>query len=118
MVTIYDQEFNGMITAMRHDSVFIDGQPFHYKEIAVIKRVRIRSGFLMIGSAMMAAAGGIIILGAVNGILRNDKPKDWYTNSALITAGTAAVVGYVLRKAFYINYRIGKKFKLEYLGLM
>src|SRR5882757_3871167 len=62
METVYRQVFTGKITEMRHDSIFLDGQPWHYKEIANIRRVRMRSGFLMIGTGMMYAGGGFLVL--------------------------------------------------------
>ena len=37
MQTIYDQWIEGTITDMRHDSVFLNGMPFHYKEIMAVR---------------------------------------------------------------------------------
>lgn len=113
--TVYDQDFKGKITAMRRDSVFLDNRPWHYKEIANIQRVRIRSGFLMIGTGMMAAGGGFLVLSAVNGLYRGDQFKDWYTTAGLITSGALIIGGYILRKSFYVKYKIGKKYTLEYM---
>jgi len=117
METVYQQVFIGKITEMRHDSIFLDGQPWHYKEIANIRRVRMRSGFLMIGTGMMYAGGGFLVLSAVDGLYRGDQFKDWYTSAGLITAGVLVVGGYFLRKAFFIKYRIGRKYTLQYLVL-
>jgi hypothetical protein len=115
MGTVYGQSFQGTITAMRHDSIFLNGQPWHFLEIAVIRRVRIRSGFLMIGTGMMFAAGGILVLGAVNGLLRQDNVNEWYTQAGLITSGVLLVGGFTLRHAFYVKYRMGKKYRLQYI---
>jgi hypothetical protein len=115
METIYGQTFKGVITAMRNDSIFLNGRAWHYQEIAIIRRVRIRSGFLMIGTGMMAAAGGILVLGAVNGLIHNDNIGDWYTNAGLITSGILFVAGLTMRSAFFVKYKIGKKYKLQYV---
>ena len=37
MRTIYDQWFQGPITGMSHDSVFVNGMGFSYKEIGAIR---------------------------------------------------------------------------------
>ena len=100
---------------MRNDSIFLNGRAWHYQEIAIIRRVRIKSGFLMIGTGMMAAAGGILVLGAVNGLIHNDNIGDWYTSAGLITSGVLFVGGFALRSAFYVKYKIGRKYKLQYV---
>ncbi len=115
METVYGQRFQGMITNIRHDSIFLDGQPWHYKEIAVIHRKRIKSDFLVFGTALMAVSGGILILGAVNGLYRKDPFNEWYTKSGLITAGIALAGGYLLRRSYYVRYPIGKKYALLYV---
>lgn len=117
METVYNQRFQGTITNMRHDSIFLNGQPWHVNEIAMIHRLRTGSGFLVIGTALMVAGGGIIILGAVNGLYRGDKIGDWYTRSGLITAGIVTLGGYLLRRSYYIKYPIGKKYKLRYIEM-
>jgi hypothetical protein len=109
METVYHQSFNGTITAMRHDSIFIDGKPWHYKEIAAIHRIRSGSDFLLFGTALMVAGGGIFVLGAVNGLYRGDPSRNWFTAAGLITGVVATIGGYLLRNAFYIKYRMGRK---------
>ncbi|MEO8582432.1 MAG: hypothetical protein ABI415_01475 [Flavitalea sp.] len=115
--TVYGTSYDGYITQMQHDSVFVNGIPFHYKEIASFSNLGTRSGFLTVGTGMLAAAGGIIGLGAINGIYRKDKAKDYYSKSGLITAAALAVGGYVMRKAYFINYKVGKKYSVQYLEI-
>ena len=115
--TIYHQWFEGIITAIRHDSVFINGFPFHYKEIATIKKNRSKLNYEADGVLLMAAGAGVIILGAVNGWYRGDNAGKWYTSTSYITAGALLLGGYLLTKARYKYYHLGKKYTLTYLSL-
>lgn len=117
MRTIYDQWFQGNITDMRHDSIFINGLSFHYREIATIQKMRINFSNSVMAAGMMVAGGGIFVLGAVNGLYRGDKSKDWYTSSGLITGAALLAGGYLLTKTRYKKYPLGGKYKLEYLVL-
>ncbi len=115
--TIYQQVFQGTITAIRNDSIFINDIPFHYKEIAVIHRLRLWSGDLLFGMALMATGAGILVLGSVNGLIHENDINNWYNTSSLFIAGALIVAGYFLRKAYFIKYPIGKKFKLLYIPM-
>jgi len=117
MQTIYNQWFLGTITDMRNDSVFVNGIPFHYKEIAGIRESHINFSNTVLSAGMMVAGGGIFVLGAVNGLYRGDKTKDWYTSSGLITGGILLAGGFLLSKTRSKTYHIGKKFQVEYLVL-
>jgi hypothetical protein len=117
MRTIYNQWFQGSITNMRNDSIFLNGLPFHYKEIAGIRRTHLNFGNTLLPSFMMVVGGGTFVLGAVNGLYRGDQSKDWYTTSGLISGVALLVGGYLLTKTRVKNYRIGKKFQLDYLVL-
>jgi hypothetical protein len=115
--TIYHQWFDGVITAIRHDSVFINDYPFHYKEIATIKAERKNLNYTEDGVILIAAGGGVLLLNAVNGAYRGDKIKTWYTSGSFITAGALLITGFLLVKSRYKSYHLGKKFTLEYLAL-
>jgi hypothetical protein len=117
MQTIYDQWFEGTITAIRNDSVFLNGLPFHYKEISAIRRERTNLNYATDGTILMLAGGGLLLLGAVNGLLRGDAAKDWYTPANFIVAGTLLAGGFLLRKARFKKYFLGKKYVLEYFTL-
>ena len=117
MKTIYDQWFQGTITDMRHDSIFVNGQPFHYKEIAAILRMTPTFSNTVLAAGMMVTGAGMIVLGAVNGAYRGDKSKDWYTSSSLILAPALIVGGYLLTKTRHKTYRMGRKYTLDYLVL-
>jgi hypothetical protein len=117
METIYDQWFEGNITAIRHDSVFVNAFPFHYKEIKSIRFQRSKWNYKANGLILMIAGGGVLLLGAVNGLYRGDPAGQWYKPAGYITAGALLVGGYLFLKAEYKKYPIGKKFTLEYLEI-
>jgi hypothetical protein len=117
MQTIYNQWFDGTITDMRHDSVFVNGMPFHYKEIAAIRISHVNFGNTVLADGMMVAGGGIFVLGAVNGLNRGDSSNQWYTGSGLVTGAALLVVGYLLTRTRAKTYKIGNKYKLDYLAL-
>jgi len=115
--TIYDQWLEGNITAIRHDSIFLSGNPFHYKEITGIRIERTKLNYTTDGVLLMIAGGGVLVLGAVNGLYRGDAPKDWYKPASYITAAALLILGYVLIKSKYKKYIFGKKYTLSYLEL-
>jgi hypothetical protein len=115
--TIYHQWFQGVITAVRHDSVFVNDYPFHYKEIAAIKSERKGLNYTADGSILVVAGGGVLLLNAVNGAYRGDKAKTWYTSGSIITSAALLVVGFLLIKSQFKTYHLGKKYTLEYLAL-
>jgi hypothetical protein len=115
--TIYHQWFDGVITAIRNDSIFVNGFPFHYKEIEVIRKDRKKLNYEADGVLLMVAGGGVILLGAVNGLYRGDKAGSWFSTTSYITAAALLVGGYLLARSRYKYYRIGKKYTLDYLAL-
>ncbi len=117
METIYHQWLDGTITAIRNDSVFLNGIPFHYKEIARIRSERKKFNYTTNGTILLVAGGGVLLLGAVNGLYRGDQFKDWYKPSGFITAGAFIALGLLMRSAAYRKYTLGKKYSLAYLAL-
>jgi hypothetical protein len=115
--TVYHQWLQGSITAIRHDSIFVDGYPFHYTEIATIKTERAGLNYEADGYILMIAGGGVLLLNAVNGAYRGDNAKTWYTHGSFITAGALLVGGFLLSRLHYKKFHIGKKYTLEYLAL-
>jgi hypothetical protein len=115
--TIYHQWFDGMITAIRHDSLFINGFPFHYKEIEALRIPRKKWHSKGVGHFLMIAGGGVLFLGAVNGLYRGDPARSWYTATSFITAGSLLLAGYLLSAWPYRSYPLGKTYSLQYLPL-
>src|ERR1700684_244439 len=56
--TVYGQWFSGTIDDLRHDTVYIAGQAFHYNEIAVIQRMATTINYATLGTYMMIAGAG------------------------------------------------------------
>ena len=117
METVYNQWFNGTITGMHHDSVYLDGMPFHYKEIRTIRRTHYNFSNTILSSGMIIAAGGILVLNAFNGAYRHDKASTWYTHSSIITGISLLVGGFILARTTRSTYHLGHRFTLDYLEL-
>jgi hypothetical protein len=117
METVYHQWIQGTVTDLRNDSVFINGLPFHYKEIATLRRSGSHFSSSTLGIGMMIAGAGIFILGGVNGLIRGDQSKNWYTTSGLITGGILAAGGFLLTRGKVKKYSLGGRYKLQYLVL-
>jgi hypothetical protein len=117
METVYHQWFNGTITELHHDSVYLNGMPFHYKEIRTIRRTHYNFGNTVLPYGMFAAAAGILVLNAVNGALRHDEAKDWYTHSGIVTGIALVVGGFILTRTTRSTYHLGHRFTLDYLEL-
>ncbi|MFI5153778.1 MAG: hypothetical protein ACHQET_10625 [Chitinophagales bacterium] len=117
METVYDQWLEGYITAIRHDSVFLNNFPFHYKEIKTIRYERTKFPYKANGILLMIAGGGVLLIGTVNGLYRGDPANQWFTPVGYITAGAMLLGGYFLMKAQYRKYRLGKKYTLDYLNV-
>jgi len=117
MQTIYHQWFQGTITDMHHDSISVNGLPFSYTEIAAVRIRNSNFSNTVLSTGMMVAAGGIIVLGGVNGLNRTDPPKDWYTPTGIALGAGLLAGGYALSRTRSKTYTIGKKYKLQYLVL-
>jgi hypothetical protein len=117
MKSVYDQWLSGTITGMRNDTIFLNGNPFNYKEIAAIRRSHANFGNTTLPFGMMGSGFGIFFLGAFNGLYRHDQAKDWYTKSGVITGASLLVIGYALTFTKTKTYRMGRRYKLDYLQL-
>jgi len=115
--TIYDQWFDGYVTALRDDSVFINNIPFHYKEIKTLRRDRTKLNYAVDGSLLMVAGGGIVALNVINGLYRKDNIGQWFSTGGYIAAGALLAGGFLLRRAARKTYPIGKRYQLHYLDL-
>ncbi|MBS1917862.1 MAG: hypothetical protein JST87_16445 [Bacteroidetes bacterium] len=115
--TIYNQWFTGEIEDLRHDTIYINGQAFNYKEVSAVKIEGRKLNYSNDGFILMEAGVGVLLLGAVNGLYRGDQAKDWYKTSSFIVSGALLLVGYLLIRSRSKTYNLGKKFKLEYLTI-
>lgn len=115
--TVYDQWFTGTIDDLHRDTVFIAGQAFHYKEIAAISRIRTKWDNRTTGTILTAAGVGLFAIGAINGALRGDQAKDWYTTSGVIVGGALITAGVIFLATSKKYYNLGGKYKLQYLQI-
>jgi hypothetical protein len=115
--TIYQQWFNGTLTDLRNDSVFVNGIPFHYHEIKTMRIERTKLNYAQDGSLLIIAGVGVLVLNTVNGLYRHDKPKNWFSTTGWITSGALILGGILLRKARIRTFPLGKKFGLHYLEI-
>jgi hypothetical protein len=116
-MTVYGQWFNGTIDDLRRDTVFIGGQAFSYKEIGAISRVKTGLNNKVTGGLLMTAGVGLFAIGAVNGGLRGDQASQWYTTSGVIIGSALVAGGLVLVTTAKKYYKLGGKFKLQYLQI-
>jgi hypothetical protein len=115
--TVYDQWFDGTITDLRNDSVFINHIPFHVHEIDGIRKNFSRLNLQTNGTILIIAGGGVLALNVINGIYTNEPAGSWVKPSGWITAGALVLAGILMKSARYKNYPIGKKYQLHYLNM-
>ncbi|HEV9036602.1 MAG TPA: hypothetical protein VGQ51_08280 [Puia sp.] len=115
--TVYDQWFTGTIDDLHRDTVFIAGQSFSYKEIAAISRIKTKWDNRTTGAILTMAGIGFFAIGAINGALRGDEAKEWYTTSGVIIGGALITAGVVFLATSKKYYRLGGKYKLQYLQI-
>lgn len=116
--TVYGQWFTGTIDDLHHDTVYINGQAFSYKEIAALSREK---NSLVTGKgaglAAIVVGTGVFVLGAVNGGIRGDRTRDWYTTSGIVLGSALITTGVVLIATAKKYYKLGGRFKLQYMQI-
>jgi hypothetical protein len=115
--TVYGQWFDGIIDDLHHDTIFIAGQAFSYKEIGAISRVKTGWNNRTTGITLMTAGVGFFAIGAINGALRGDAAQDWYTTSGIIIGSALITAGAVFLATSKKYYKLGGKYKLQYLQI-
>lgn len=115
--TVYDQWLGGTITALRNDSIFLNNIPFHVHEIDAIRHDNTKWNYSSIGTGLIIAGVGVLVLNVVNGLYTNESAGSWVKTSGWITAGALIVGGILFRSARYSDYKIGKKYTLHYLNM-
>jgi hypothetical protein len=115
--TVYDQWFEGTLTDLRHDSVYINNIPFHVHEIDAIRENFSKLHLQAAGTILIIAGVGVLALNVINGLYTNEPAGAWIKTSGWITAGALIVAGLIMRSARYKSFPIGKKYTLHYLNL-
>jgi hypothetical protein len=99
------------------DTAFRYTTAIHYKDIGAIISNKDQSGRKNRGTLLMIAGGGVMALGAINGLYRGDAPRDWYKPSGYIVAGTLTGLGALLKYGGNPKTPIGRKYSLKILPL-
>lgn len=116
--TVYGQWFTGTIEELHRDTLYVNGTGFSYKEVAAISREK--SSLVTgkgAGLAAIIVGTGVFVLGAVNGGIRGDRTKDWYTTSGLVLGSALITTGVVLVATAKRYYKLGGRFKLQYMQI-
>jgi hypothetical protein len=65
----------------------------------------------------LIAGGGVMALGAINGLYRRDPPRDWYKTSSYIVSGALLGLGAWFKYGINPRTPLGKKYSLKILPL-
>lgn len=120
--TIYIRHFDIQQTATSYGGIYFDTvfrytTAIHYHDIGALMSqadLARRKGNAI---KLFIAAGGVLVLGAVNGLYRGDPVKEWYTTSGYVVAGTLTVLGILKNRSANPRILIGKKYSLKILTL-
>ena len=117
--SVYGQWFSGTIEDLRHDTVFIAGQAFHYNEIAVIQRTKGTINWATVGDLMMIAGAGFATISVINGghFMEESSPSQWFSTGGYVIGGALLVGGFLLAEFTSKYYKLGGRFKLVYLQI-
>ena len=118
--TVYGQWFTGAIDDLHRDTLYVNGTGFSYKEVAAISREKSSNSLISgkgAGLAAIIVGSGVFVLGAVNGGIRGDRTRDWYTTSGLVLGSALITTGVVLVATAKRYYKLGGRFKLQYMQI-
>lgn len=120
--TVYIRHFDIQQEATPYGGVYFDTAfryttAIHYKDIgALVTHSGIAKGRRS-GNLLLIAGGGVMALGAINGLYRNEPPKEWYKPSSYISAGVLAGLGVLMKLPRKNHLRVGKKYSFKILAL-
>lgn len=120
--TIFIRHFEIVRMGTTYGGVYFDTSfryttAVHIKDIGAIHPFRELSGLARSGPILMIAGGGVLVLGAVNGIYRKESIGEWYKPSGFISAGVLAGTGFLLHRSSKKKLVIGKKYQLKILSI-
>lgn len=92
------------------DFIIVSGQVIPINKITHVIRNRTGFNFRASGSAMMIAAPGYLVIGAVNALFQGISPVPTVSN--LIVAGALATAGAIIPAFQVRKYHMGRKFSL------
>ncbi|HYE54268.1 MAG TPA: hypothetical protein VD996_05470 [Chitinophagaceae bacterium] len=121
--TIYIRHFDIQKNITAYGGVYFDTAfryttAVHYRDIgAFVTPHRNLADGRRRGNILLIAGGGVLALGAVNGLYRGDPPRDWYEPASYITAGMLTGLGLLSKKARKPKTLIGRKYTIKILQL-
>ncbi len=93
------------------DYILVSGEEIPIKKISCLVRENTGFNFRVSGKALMIAAPGYLVIGAVNNLFQHVSPVPTVSN--LIVAGVLLAAGAVLPAFQVRKYTIGRKFSLK-----
>lgn len=121
--TVYIRHFDVLQSSSDYGGVYFDTAfryttAIHYRDIgAFVSPQKALNANKQRGNLLLIAGGGVLALGAVNGLYRGEPPRDWYKPASFITAGALAGLGLLSKNARATRTRLGKKYTLKILQL-
>ncbi|HEY0677091.1 MAG TPA: hypothetical protein VGD17_02350 [Chitinophagaceae bacterium] len=120
--TIYIRYFDVQSSYTGYGGIFFDTvyrytTALHHKDIGALIFLKNPTGRSRSGSLLMIAGGGVLMLGAVNGLYRSEPPREWYKPSSYITAGVLTGLGLLMKRSGSKKRIIGKKYAIKILPL-
>lgn len=120
--TIYIRHFDVQQTATSYGGVYFDTAfryttAIHINDIGGLVLHKAMAKNRTNGNILLIAGGGVLALGAINGLYRKEPPKDWYKPSSYISAGVLLGLGTLLKLPGKSILRTGKKYSFKILPL-
>ncbi len=109
---------SGIITLLRNDTIFLNGQPLHKDQVAYVLLDKRKNSFPVDGKTFLLVTGGVAL--TTFGLTLNDvkEPGPAFAIAAAIGYGPL-LVRFLSGRVFYAmqrkKFRIGKKFRLQVL---
>lgn len=99
------------------DTAFRYTTAIHLKDIGGLVLHKVVAKNRGNGNLLLIAGGGVMLLGAVNGLYRKEPPREWYKPASYISAGVLTGLGILLRHPGRSILHTGKKYSFKILPL-
>jgi hypothetical protein len=120
--TIYIRHFDIQQEVTQYGGVYFDTAfryttAIHINDIGALILHKSMAKNRANGNILLIAGGGVLALGAINGLYRKDPPREWYKPTAYISAGVLTGLGILLKRPGKSMLRAGKKYSFKILPL-
>ena len=120
--TVYIRHFDIQQEVTPYGGVYFDTAfryttAIHLNDIGALVLHKSRSRNRTNGNILLIAGGGVLALGAINGLYRKEPPREWYKPSGYISAGILTGLGILLKHPGRNLLRVGKKYTFKILPL-